>query len=201
MTTRRSFTMRIAGAVFALAGAVGIVHGSHVPVTLDPGEHAVLRVAFGARPERIEVCRDLSSEEQKALPAHMRQSTSCEGTTARYHIEVRRDGQMISTAELRGGGLRSDRQLYLFREIRIPSGPSHLEVSLVRVDSIAMATPATMPGVADPVPFDSARARRHDGEVPARVELQENVTLAPREVLLITYDAESRGLRTVRRAP
>lgn len=201
MTTQRTLTMRIAGAVFALAAAVGIVHGSHVPVTLDPGEHAVLRVAFGARPERIEVCRDLSTEEQQALPAHMRQATSCDGTTARYHLEVRRDGQMISTAELRGGGLRSDRQLYLFREIRIPSGLSHLEVSLVRVDSIAMVTTTTLPDVAEPTPLDSARARRHDGEVPARLELQEDVTLAPHEVLLITYDAESRRLRTVRRAP
>lgn len=201
MTARVSLTMRIAGAVFALAGAVGIVHGSHVPLTLDPGDHAVLRVAFGARPERIEVCRALSADEQQALPTHMRETTSCVGTTARYHLEVRRDGAMISTAELRGGGLRSDRQLYLFREIRVPSGPSHLEVSLVRVNAAAIAAMDSTADAAGAAPLGSARARRHDGEVPVRLELNEVVTLSPREVLLITYDAESRSLRSVRRAP
>jgi hypothetical protein len=37
--------------------------------------------------------------------------------------------------------------------------------------------------------------------VPPSLDLHEAVTLSPREVLLVTYDEESRRLRTVRGAP
>ena len=189
MTNAARVRVRIAGTAVALAGAIGVVHGSHVPVTLEPGTDAVLRIAFGARPERIEVCRELTPAEREARPAHMRQSATCEGTTARYHLVVRRDGAVIAATELRGGGLRSDRQLYAFHEIRMPSGPSEIEVLLVRVDS--SVTPDTS------YSMDASRNRRHEGEVPARLELRQQVTLEPRRVLLVTYDAERRRLRTM----
>lgn len=190
MSPVRSWRLTVAGVALGLAGAVGIVHGSHVPVVLDPGTRAMVRIAFSARPERLEICRTLSEEEREALPAHMRQATSCEGRTARYHLEVRRDGQMISADALRGGGLRSDRLLYVFHEVAIPNGPSEIEVLLVRVDSVA-------PTAAAEVAADSARTRRQAGEVPARLELRARVTLAAREVVLVTYDAESRRLQAV----
>lgn len=183
---------RVAGAALALAAAVGIAHGSHVPLTLEEGTGAVLRVAFAARPERIEVCRTLSPAELEALPAHMRQPAACEGTTAQYELEVRRDGAVLSRERLRGGGMRSDRQLYVFHETAIPVGPSTIEVRLARLDTAATA---------DESPADSARTRRHDGEVPPLLELRESVTLGAREVVLVTYDGGTRTLRAVRPTP
>lgn len=183
---------RIAGAALALAAAVGIAHGSHVPLSLEDGAGAVLRVAFAARPERIEACRTLTPAELEALPAHMRQPVSCEGTTAQYELEVRRDGAVLSRERLRGGGMRSDRQLYVFHETAIPVGPSTIEVRLARLD-----TAITVVGA----PTDSARARRHDGEVPPLLELRESVTLGAREVVLVTYDGATRTLRAVRPTP
>jgi hypothetical protein len=214
MNTARSWRATVGGTALALAAAVGIVHGSHVPVALDPGTRAVVRIAFSARPERIEVCRTLSDSERMALPAHMRQETSCEGRTAHYHLEVRRDGQMISADLLRGGGLRSDRQLYVFHEVAIPSGPSEIEVLLVRADSAPPHADATSREDVEDRAGDEARAdereraaqdpmrlRRQAGEVPPRLELRARVTLAPREVVLVTYDAESRRLLAVQDPP
>ena len=203
---------RIAGAAVAMAGAVGVVHGSHVPVSLDTGSDAVLRVAWSARPERVETCRTLSDSALDALPEHMRQRTVCAGASARYHLEVRRDERVIATAELRGGGLRGDRQLYVFRELAIPSGTSDIAVRLVRLDSTV--SPDSTDADAEHRPDDAgrrttrgrpdadgSRSRRLADMVPARLELRERVTLAPREVLLVTYDSESRRLRSVRISP
>lgn len=189
---------RIAGAALALAAAVGIAHGSHVPLTLEDGTGAVLRVAFAARPERIEVCRTLTPAELEALPAHMRQPVSCEGTTAQYELEVRRDGEVLSRERLRGGGMRSDRQLYVFHETAIPAGRSTIEVRLARLDTAATDVAAV---TAEQPPADSARTRRHDGEVPPLLELRESVTLGAREVVLVTYDGATRTLRAVRPTP
>jgi hypothetical protein len=44
------------------------------------------------------------------------------------------------------------------------------------------------------------RRRRMADEVPASLVLREALTLAPREVLLVTYDQEARRLRAVRGA-
>ena len=212
MSGHLSLRARIAGAAVAMAGAVGVVHGSHVPVSLDTGPDAVLRVAWSARPERVETCRTLSDSALDALPEHMRQRTVCEGASARYHLEVRRDERVIATAELRGGGLRGDRQLYVFRELAIPSGTSDIAVRLVRLDSTV--SPDSTDADAEHRPDDAgrrttrgrpeadgSRSRRLADMVPARLELRERVTLAPREVLLVTYDAESRRLRSVRSSP
>ena len=212
MSGHLSLRARIAGAAVAMAGAVGVVHGSHVPVSLDTGSDAVLRVAWSARPERVETCRTLSDSALDALPEHMRQRTVCAGASARYHLEVRRDERVIATAELRGGGLRGDRQLYVFRELVIPSGTSDIAVRLVRLDSTV--SPDSSDADAEHRPDDAgrrttrerpeadvSRSRRLADMVPARLELRERVTLAPREVLLVTYDSESRRLRSVRSSP
>ena len=212
MSGHLSLRARIAGAAVAMAGAVGVVHGSHVPVSLDTGSDAVLRVAWSARPERVETCRTLSDSALDALPEHMRQRTVCAGASARYHLEVRRDERVIATAELRGGGLRGDRQLYVFRELAIPSGTSDIAVRLVRLDSTVSpdATDAEAEDRQDDAgrrstrerpDADVSRSRRLADMVPARLELRERVTLAPREVLLVTYDSESRRLRSVRSSP
>lgn len=214
-----SAAARAVGAVLAAAAALALVAASHVPLPVHRSGNALLRVAWSARPERVEVCRTLAEEELAALPQHMRQRVVCEGSTARYRLEVRRDGALLDSATVRGGGLRHDRELYVFRELPVPSGRSTVEVRLVRIDSGAVATAAgaddadlaraRSPGDDSAVATVGDRARREVDErrrrdadaVPARLALRETVTLAPREVLLVTYDRGTRRLRTLRGTP
>lgn len=203
-----------AGLVSALVLA-GVVAASHLLVTFHPSDDALLRVAWSARPERVESCRTLSEEELEKLPAHMRQRVVCEGTTARYRLDILRDGQPLSSTVLRGGGLRHDRQLYAFQELPVPHGSSTFEVTLTRLDGGGPAggdadgegaSRGGADGTAVPAPTTDREQReleehrrRVEDEVPSSLSMSETVTLAPREVALLTYDPGSRGFRLVRR--
>jgi hypothetical protein len=187
-----SITSRhLVGAVVALLFAAALAAASRVPLVAHATDDALLRLAWTARPERIERCRTLGAEELAALPAHMRQAVECESVTARYRVEVFRDGTLLAADDLRGGGLRNDRQLYHHRELRVPSGPSAIEVRVTRTHPEVAATTA-------PQSSDSARARRRADEMPPALVLAEAVTLEPREVMLIVYDRTARRLRAVR---
>ena len=221
--------LRIALATLVSVGAaVGLALVSAAPFRVNALPDARLRVAFSARPERIETCRTPSESELANLPAHMRQGVVCEGTTATYRLEVRRDDSLVATALLRGGGLRHDRRLYALREFTVPNGRSTIDVRLARVDRVA-ARPARDAHESEGVAHDAradhgtgerraeddhtrlgedALARDEDehrrtvaDEVPPLLALRDTVTLRPREVLLVTYDQATHRLRTVRGAP
>lgn len=200
---------RVAGVVVALLVAAAIAAASRVPFTPDASADAMLRLSWTARPERIEDCRTVGAEELAELPAHMRQPVVCEGVTARYRVDVLRNGRLLATDELRGGGLRSDRQLYHHRELRVPSGPATFEIRVTRTHPDGNA------GADDDrddddhgredrdrdraARDDEGRRRRRGEEIPPSLVLTESVTLAPREVMLVLYDRTTRQLRAVRK--
>lgn len=218
-------TLRLGLATIVAMGVMlALTLASAAPFRVNARPDARLRVAFSARPERIETCRTPSESELANLPAHMRQGVVCEGTTATYRLEVRRDDSLVTTALLRGGGLRHDRRLYALRELSVPSGHGTIDVRLVRVDSVA-DRPARESRASD----DHERAEHGDGvihsrdddsrigadalsrdedehrrtvadEVPPLLTLHDTMTLRPREVLLVTYDQSTHRLRTVRGA-
>ena len=219
--------LRVAlAAIVAIVAALALTLVSAAPFRINEVPDARLRVAFSARPERIEHCRTLSADELASVPQHMRQAVVCEGTTASYRLEVRRDDSLVASALLHGGGLRHDRRLYVLRELTVPSGRSTIDVRLARTDSVA-ARPDSEQRTHDAREGDESAehgapdARRHDDddrratisrdlderrrrvadEVPSSLALHEVVTLNPREVLLVTYDQESRRLRAVRATP
>jgi len=166
---------RVAGVLLALVATVGLTRASSV--SLSPhGEQAILRLAWTARPERIEDCRQQSDEELSKLPPHMRQSTSCVGTSATYRLEVRWNDQVIAQQTIRGGGLRHDRPLYLFRNIDLPPGDGTIRVAFQRVESV------------------TGNARRREEAVPPSLLLERHLALKSRRVVLVTYDAERRDL-------
>jgi hypothetical protein len=218
-----SGALRIGLATIVTVGAaLALAFGSAAPFRVNTLPEARLRVAFSARPERIETCRTPSESELANLPAHMRQGVVCEGTTATYRLEVRRDDSLVATALLRGGGLRHDRRLYALRELRVPSGHSTIDVRLVRVDTIvaAAARASDDHGRDERAADDHGRRRSRDDdarpgndafardedehrrtvadEVPPLLVLRDTMTLNPREVLLVTYDQAMHRLRTVR---
>jgi hypothetical protein len=215
MTIRHIVGWTIAGAT-----AFALVLLSHIDIPVHTGDEALLRVAWSARPERIETCRTLSDDELAGIPVHMRQRVVCEGATASYRLDVRRGDSTLASAVLRGGGLRRDRQIYVFREIALPSGRSELEVRLTRVEQ--QVAEGTAPAAAGEQPRepdvgassgapsqDQARAtreiderrRRLEEAVPPALVLRESVMLTPGEVVLVTYDRITRQLRLERGEP
>ena len=177
------FLHRAAGIVCGAAALIALVSASRAPVTVHDADDAVLRLAWSARPERIENCRPRSAEELAALPPHMRQPLVCEGVAAQYRLTVRRAGAIVADQVVRGGGLRHDRRLYVFREIALPPGEIALEIRFDRLD------PESSNRSTEPAPSTSA--------VPPHLSLEQRLRVGPREVVLITYDSERRTLVAV----
>ena len=186
---------RVIGVILGTGAGLALAALSAIPVKVNGNaEEAMIRVAFSARPQRIETCREVSDEELAEIPVHMRQTTVCEGITATYLLEVLHRDTLVTSAPVHGGGLRRDRQLYVLRELRVPSGPTTIEVRLTRIDSVA----APSDTLANRDRETEERERRRSDEVPPSLRLRESVTLEAREVLLVTYDQARRQLRMVR---
>jgi hypothetical protein len=188
---------RALGGALAAATMLGLAWASTVPLTVNPSADAVLRVAWSARPERVEACRSQSGEELARLPAHMRQAVICEGVAASYRLEVRHEGRLLTEQIVRGGGWRQDRRLYVFREFPLPSGDARVEVRFDRIDAPAATAPGeaieeTAPSADAPRGTSSSRPRVE--AVPPHLALDRQLTLVPREVVLVTYDVASRVL-------
>ena len=173
---------RTIGAACALAATAAIVLASNAPMTIHGSNQGVLRLAWSARPERVEVCREQSAEELAKLPAHMRQPLVCEGTSARYRLTVLHEGRLIAERVLHGGGVRQDRRLYVFHELPLDPGQTSIEVKVDRIDD---------PGAnVNPRPKQPFAVET----VPPNLSFARRVTIGPREVLLITYSPERRTL-------
>jgi hypothetical protein len=185
-----SHALRVVLAAAVAAGsAAALAALSQVPYTPEPGPEALLRLSWRARGERVETCRELSAEEQRNLPQHMRQQRICEGTTAEYRLRVDFDGQRRMDEPVQGSGEVQVRPLYVYRELALPPGEHRLGVTLERVG------PTEEDAGEEAEEEEEVRNRRaREAAVPRRLELQRVVRLGPREVLLVTYDAERREL-------
>ncbi len=207
----------VMGLVVALAGSLAIREASVLPMQLIPSDEAVLRLAWTARPERVEDCRPQSEEALSKLPAHMRQSVVCEGTTAIYRLEVRLNGGLIAEQVVRGGGFRHDRPLYVSREIQLPPGEAALRVTFARTDAPrspaasenergeagSMESQRQSPGMDPERRRREGEERRHSREeaVPAVLSLERQLRFASRQVILVTYDPQRRELIAVESPP
>ena len=185
---------RILGLGLAAALLAVIVWGSNAPLTAHRSGDGVLRVAWSARPERIETCRQRSDEELARLPQHMREPLVCEGTTAEYRLQVRVDGALVSDRVLRGGGLRRDRRLYVLEELPLPPGKTTtIAVRLDRMDAgDTRMRPAPQPQASGPGgrPIVPGLVE----SVPSHLSLERTLRVAPRQVVLVTYDRERQEL-------
>jgi hypothetical protein len=171
-----------AGLLLGFGLIAGLVALSHAPWRAHPEPDGLLRLSLSARPERIERCRTLSEADLAARPAHMRQPVVCEGTAARYRLEVRHNGAVILDREVTGGGARRDRPVHLLEEFPLSAGPHHLSFTLRRLDTPDPAGAGTVP-------------RPRSTEVlPAELALDTTVTVAPHRVVLVTYDPRQQRL-------
>jgi hypothetical protein len=200
---------RAAGIVVAVAALSALVAVSRLPMQLFTPEGAALRLSIGARPERIEICRAQTDSELARVAPQMQQRLICDGTTARYRAEVLANDTPLVDRVVRGGGLRHDRQIYVYREAALRPGPTRLVVRLTRLDSATtnaatVEQDATATGSAPPLDRAARevqeRRRRREEAIPPQLQLDTTMTIAPREVVLISYESEARRLE-LRRAP
>jgi hypothetical protein len=168
---RRVLRRGLAGAV-AVAATLAIVALSRVPWAADAGDAALIRLSWRYASEYVEACRQRTAEELERRPAHMRRPEVCDGRLLPYRLEVVLNGDTVLAEWVRGRGAREDRPLAVLHELRVAPGTHELEVRW---------TP-------------EAGAERPPQVVAARL------TLAAREVALITYDVDERRL-VARRAP
>jgi hypothetical protein len=184
---------RLVGAAVAAVSVAALAALSQLPYTPKPGPEALLRLSWRARGERVETCRELSEEEQRNLPQHMRREQVCEGTTAEYRLRVEIDGERRVDGPVQGSGEVQVRPLYVYREIAVPPGEHRLEVTLER-----LAQSRTEDGAEEEEEEDDHedrdRRRAREAAVPRRLALERVVRLGSRQVLLVTYDSERREL-------
>jgi hypothetical protein len=191
--TRRDWMTGMAAAVIV---TYGVVWASNIRVSPHSAEQALLRLAWRARPDRIEVCSTPSAEAQANLPAHMRQTQICEGTTASYRLDVRRDNRVVVDETVRGGGLRHDRPLYVFREIPLEAGAVTVAVRFTRIEPVT-AEEHSGNGSRSVAGASQTPARELLQAVPVSLLLERQLHARPGAVILVTYDPDRRELLIV----
>ncbi len=166
-------------------------------------DSARLRLSFSARPEQVEVCTVQSEEALAKLEPHMRRRVICEGYSASYLLEIHVDDALLAEDVIRGGGLRHDRPIYLLREYAVPAGQHRLRVTIHRRETIAVDSTiaATTTVEADTGLYAgraarevAERARKRSAAIPEILALDTVVTVAPRRVVLVTFNADQKRL-------
>jgi hypothetical protein len=185
---------RLVGLAVAVVVAFALAWLSQAPVESGQSEDGTLRLAWRARPERIEVCQQQDSESLAALPQHMRQAVICEGESASYQLHVWANGRLLAERIVEPGGLRRDRPLYVFLELPMAPGEADVRVRLSRIDPPGQTSPAGTGG--DGADASSTRERRGElsEALPPLLAYEQRLHFAPRQVHLITYAPERRAL-------
>lgn len=211
----RRGTSAHAWSAVGVIGAVGLLlllrAGSLVPVQghaaiAGRADDAMLRLSWSARPERIERCQRLSDSAMAALPQHMRMRWTCEGQFASYRLAVRVDDRVVVLDTVRGGGLRHDRPLHLFKEYALPAGNYRLEVMLERIetpqpaDSASIATDSTgaSPAAGTALQREARESQerlvRRAQALPPRIAIDTTIRVGAGRVVLVTYHDTERRL-------
>ena len=204
MITRARAARLVIAVVSSAIGLGLLARASAARLPFHEGTTARLRLSWSARPERIEVCRTLSAEELAQREEHMRQRVECDGRFATYALRVESDGHVIGEAVVHGAGLRNDRPLYLLREYDVAPGLHRVRVLFTRrekTDDDAAAFAPTASAEADTGLFAGRaqreaveHARRARAAIPAHLELDTTLAIAPRQVLVVTFAPERRTL-------
>ena len=147
----------------AVALTALLVMASAVPWIVEAEDEALVRLSWRAVGQRVDECRVPTPDELAALPPHMRQKTICEARLTHFMLSVSLDGNPVFEGRIRPSGVREDRPTYVLKEFPLAPGAHRLEVSWT-----------------EELP-----------ESPRPERLAADVTLAPREILLVTRDAEA----------
>lgn len=191
---------RVAGMLVATVALVALRAGSLTPLRTATVGESVLRLSWTARPEHIEQCRRLTDAEFAERPQHMRLRWECEGRFARYLLTVTVDDRAVAADTVRGGGLRNDRPMHLFREFALTPGSHRVEVSLRRLDvgtprdSTSQETAAGAAAADRETREGQERRARRAEALPELISLDSTLVVQPRHVVLVSYASTARRL-------
>lgn len=111
-----------AGLVALLAAA------SRVPLSAPDADRSVVRLSWRLRAEEGAECRRPTPEELEQLPVHMRNPDACVGELAPYELRIVVDGAPRVTRVVRPAGVRGDRPIFVYDELRLDPGRHTLSV-------------------------------------------------------------------------
>lgn len=139
------------------------------------GSAGELRLAWRMAVPRVVECRTPTAEELEELPVHMRQDEICEGRPVSYRLEVSVDGEVRHRDTVRAEGARADRPMQIFETLPLEPGARDVRVVFERADrGEASSSEAT--------------------SLPDRVLFDRRLDVAPRDVVLVTWDPDRRSL-------
>jgi hypothetical protein len=192
---------RVLGVGFAALAAIALGGASRVPWTASPESHALLRLSWRAPSVIAEQCRALTEAEKAELPVHMRVPEVCETHAIPYVLEATIDGAPVAADTIHGAGAREDRPVIVFREIPVAVGTRAVEIAFRPV--------VPLDGDGDDREEEEEEEEEgehdHDGEAEdldgdegddgaVALAYAETFRLGPREVALLTLDAERLAL-------
>lgn len=188
-------------ALVAAAGALLLAALSGAPYAPAGDEPpAVLRLSWRVRGAAVQSCRPPTEEEVAGLPAHMRPTRVCDRRVPTYVLRLRVDGRPLEEGLVEAAGARSDRPLYVFREVELEPGRHRIDVTFTQLAAGEEADDRREDGGPGGAPSgEPPPAGESPPPAPAHWELRAEVALGPGEVALVTIGADGRRL-VVRRS-
>lgn len=171
----RNIARQLAGGAVAALILAAVGFGSRVPVAFATMDSALVRLAWRTVGERVRSCRKLTLQELQKIPSHMRRTEECTSVTLPYRLTVEIGERQVGDLLVRAAGARQDRPMFVFQEYPVAPGDHRLTVKYQRAED--------PPAGAEVV-----------GETPEELELDTTVRVAPREIVVVTYDPDQQRL-------
>lgn len=160
---------RVVGGVLAAAAVLVLAALTRVPYSGAAEDEARVRLSWRIRSEQVRTCVPPTEEELERLPPHMRNPDACVGDVPPFRLRVRLDDRTVVDRRVRASGARGDRPMYVLHDVPVTPGPHRLAVEFQQERD-----------------GDEAVGRR---ERPLELELEADVDLEPREVVLVTLES------------
>lgn len=129
-------------------------------------DKALVKLSFSHQGELLGECVEQSLEELAKLPPNMRAPTRCPRERSPVTVEIDIDGALAHRQIAQPSGLSSDGASAVYHRLEVPAGNHRIGVRLK----------------------DNARSAGFD------YTLEQDVTLAPAEILVIDFDSEHKRI-------
>lgn len=161
------FAVWIGQGLLYAALAVVIAVFSRWPVYQNlAADRALIKISISHQGQLVGDCVELNPDELARLPPNMRAPKSCPRERSPLTIEVDVDGELVHQQVANPSGLSGDGAAVVYRRLEVPAGKHRIEIRMK----------------------DDARSKGFD------YTRNEEVDLAPAEILVVDFDAAERRI-------